>query len=313
MFDNNDIKRFFGKSIKDNKTGCWEWQGYKNKAGYGYIKVKRKPYVAHRLSWMIHNGDIPEGMLICHHCDNPGCVNPEHLFVGTSADNSNDMVMKGRSAKPKGEQNNNAILTNTQVNEIRLLLMKRTRTAVEIAKIFNISGGTVRLIDTGELWTHVKMSNGLPFKGRKTRKTKFLSLDEVIEIKKILGVDKKTTFPTIGKAYGVDRMTINRIATGATWSQIEVELPNGSMYSCEKRSYKRSKVSEDDVRKIKQLIYDGELSYSGIAKLFPVSRANVGAIAVGKTWGDVFITLDDGSKFYHKRHSKKTECSEVAV
>jgi hypothetical protein len=92
----NILKRFWEKV--DKSTDCWIWTAYKNKQGYGRLGISGANAVnAHRLSWTIHNGEIPDGYFVCHKCDNPSCIKPDHLFVGTRQDNIDDMMLKKRS------------------------------------------------------------------------------------------------------------------------------------------------------------------------------------------------------------------------
>lgn len=92
--------RFWAKVDKGSDAECWEWTASRNSYGYGQLAVVlpsgKRPRLAHRLSWELHVGPIPEGMCILHRCDNPPCVNPSHLFIGTKADNYRDMRAKGR-------------------------------------------------------------------------------------------------------------------------------------------------------------------------------------------------------------------------
>ena len=89
-------KRFNDNYLIDITTGCWIWMGYLNSGGYGSFYVDGQLRSAHRVSWELHYGPIPEGLNVCHHCDVPGCVNPDHLFVGTQKDNIRDALNKGR-------------------------------------------------------------------------------------------------------------------------------------------------------------------------------------------------------------------------
>jgi hypothetical protein len=90
--------RLLNKVEEDQTTGCWEWQGAKNNIGYGMIRDEKKMRTTHRVSYEEHNNvKIPPGMCVCHKCDNPGCVNPNHLWLGTRKQNTDDMWSKGRN------------------------------------------------------------------------------------------------------------------------------------------------------------------------------------------------------------------------
>lgn len=95
------LSEFFWTRV-DRSEGCWHWQGKRDSNGYGLIQLHRgaRRQLAHRISWQLHFGAIPNGLLVCHHCDNPPCVNPQHLFVGTQSDNLWDASRKGRLSVP---------------------------------------------------------------------------------------------------------------------------------------------------------------------------------------------------------------------
>ncbi len=139
------------------ENGCWEWQGYRDKDGYGNFGVKvagNRPYWpvrAHRYAWMQVHGEIPNGMVVCHRCDNPSCVNPEHLFLGTPADNMHDRDKKGRARDSRGEKSGNHKLTEKDVHAIRSSCLSRA----ELARMYNLNWQTVADIVARRRWRHV--------------------------------------------------------------------------------------------------------------------------------------------------------------
>lgn len=138
----NDIKRFWSMVDKKSENECWPWKGPTLK-GYGIFRFERKRWKAHRLSYLINYGENPDNLLVCHHCDNPPCVNPKHLFLGTNADNMQDKMNKGRYVA------GNAILTQEQANEIR-----SSCNALELSKKYNVSISAIFDIVKGKTWTN---------------------------------------------------------------------------------------------------------------------------------------------------------------
>lgn len=108
-------------SIVRTETGCWEWTKAKAAAGYGVMSFYKRMVGVHRVAYRLFHGEIPNGMVICHKCDNPPCFNPEHLFLGTQKDNVHDMLRKGRLGKvgARGERNSHCKFTDEVVAKIR--------------------------------------------------------------------------------------------------------------------------------------------------------------------------------------------------
>jgi hypothetical protein len=140
-------ERFWNKV--DKSGDCWVWTAGKIQ-GYGSFSQDNKHIPAHRYSWFIHNGPIPDGLLICHHCDNRPCVNPAHLFLGTRADNQRDMAEKGRSLF--GERNSRSKLTEADVLAIR---GNNDLSRYELAELFNVSYSNITSIITRQRWKHI--------------------------------------------------------------------------------------------------------------------------------------------------------------
>lgn len=130
-----------------SKKGCWEWVGATVRGGYGSLKINNKKIGAHRFSWELHNGPIPEGLMTLHKCDNPPCCRPDHLFIGTGSDNMQDRAAKGRdNAVATG-----AVLTELEVQEV-LIELNMGRSQAEIAEMYGVTQTTISRILHGETW-----------------------------------------------------------------------------------------------------------------------------------------------------------------
>ena len=146
-------KQFWARVERQGPEDCWEWQGSRLPAGYGTFGSLGKTLYAHRVSWELHFGAVPQGLFVCHKCDNPPCCNPVHLFLGTQGDNLQDMKQKGRSQV--GERHWNVKLSETQVLEIRNRYSRGQITQDELAKEFGVSQGTIWDIVGGNSWSHL--------------------------------------------------------------------------------------------------------------------------------------------------------------
>jgi hypothetical protein len=146
-------ERFWFKVYKRRSNECWEWGGATTVDGYGYLAGTRgeKARRSHRLSYELNIGPIPDGMCVCHHCDNRKCVNPTHLFLGTRVDNNLDCKRKGRVYDRSGERNPNAKLTADDVRKIRKL-RENGLSQQKIANRFNVSQVTISKILIGKHW-----------------------------------------------------------------------------------------------------------------------------------------------------------------
>lgn len=155
------VERYHNRIEKRNDSACWEWIGARDSDGYGHITIKidgkTKWIKAHRLSWEYAFGNIPDHTCVLHHCDNPSCVNPVHLFLGTQEDNMHDMKSKGRSSKRSrvGEDNGNSKLKEIQVLDIS----KDNRTLREISQQYGVTMATVSDIKRGKIWSHLRIKD----------------------------------------------------------------------------------------------------------------------------------------------------------
>lgn len=149
---NQLIERFWSYADMSNLNGCWNWKLVLTKRGYGAIRLLNRPFQAHRFSKMVVGYLIPPKMLACHTCDNRKCVNPDHIYIGTPKQNSQDMVLRHRV--PVGERRHNAVLSDAGVIEMRRLRDGGV-TLERLAAMFNTTSGNVHRVCKRRTWTHI--------------------------------------------------------------------------------------------------------------------------------------------------------------
>ena len=157
--------RFWEKVDQRDPDDCWVWIGSKTPLGYGHISKDNKTIYSHRLSWILHFGEIPDGLFVLHQCDNPSCINPAHLFLGTQLDNVHDRDQKGRGnwnynnrANPRrGENHCSSKLTNEIVWEAREAIKSGDKFALKkMAQRYGVSYTTIWKAARGYRWGHLK-------------------------------------------------------------------------------------------------------------------------------------------------------------
>lgn len=201
-------------------TACWLWTGCKMKFGHGQFNIgNHEIQLAHRFSYELHYGPIPAGENVCHHCDNPPCIRPDHLFSGTQADNMGDAASKGRTSRlgsgdaaPRGSDHWNAKLTEDQVVEI-LNLRNQGLSYAKIAEGYDVIPQYIGELCRGEGWNHIDRP-AITF----TDAVRILTEPDVIVILRRLKAGE--TQSALGREYGVHKGTINSIVRGMSWKHI---------------------------------------------------------------------------------------------
>lgn len=198
------LARFEEKYTPEALTGCWLWYAGVDSYGYGQIKVpwRRSPEKAHRVSYLLFRGDIPDDLCVCHHCDTPACVNPFHLFLGTKRDNSIDCARKGRR--------HNQRITVETAREI----YRARGTLSEIAERWGIHPSTISEIQTGRTKVY---ATGATARSTRKRLTRKLSPEQIREIFLAAGPIKETAY-----TFGVSTRTVSLIRnrkSGIQWTQ----------------------------------------------------------------------------------------------
>ncbi|HLU04702.1 MAG TPA: HNH endonuclease [Advenella sp.] len=198
------MKYLEDRTIPEPNSGCYLWIGPYQSKGYGAAYIGGKFYFAHRLAWQVENGAIPKGVHCLHRCDNPACVRPEHLFLGSHSDNMADKTKKGRAAHKINADEANAILHDSREHE-------------EIARSYGISRTTVSQIKNGRTWSFFNKGGSFGncrIKGSKSKLAK-LSEEDIPAIRS----DHRSS-RSIAKDYGVSKTTILAIKNRTQWAHV---------------------------------------------------------------------------------------------
>lgn len=162
IYTDDTLRRFWEKVDQRGVGDCWPWLGGLGNGGYGKLKLEgtRVDKGAHVIAFELANGPVLEGPFVCHHCDNPPCCNPDHLFAGTCGDNVRDASKKGRlcHSRATGSDNGNAVLTESDVIEIMGLIVSGD-TNTSIGRRFGVTHSMISRIKLGLSWTHVRAVN----------------------------------------------------------------------------------------------------------------------------------------------------------
>jgi hypothetical protein len=150
-----ELERFEKYVQKDPVSGCWNWIGSCYGKGYGHFGIRGKIYPAHRIAYIWYVGTVPNGLFVLHECDNPPCVNPDHLFLGTHQNNVDDKCSKGCESHLYGVQNSSCKLTNQQVQEIRQRYSTEFITQTDLAREYRVSITTINWIVHNKTWKHL--------------------------------------------------------------------------------------------------------------------------------------------------------------
>lgn len=269
-------ERFWEKIKKAGSSECWEWVAYKDIGGYGIIAVNKITQKAHRVSWILHYGEIPDGMFVLHKCDNPACVNPDHLFLGTQQENIQDMVNKKRHSRH--ESHRSAKLTRQDVKDI-IELRRQKISMRKIADMYNITNCTVHSICQGIAWREVTENNVDDIKNMHLgHKFDTAKLPQVIEL-----VQTDKTTKEIAEQFGVSDRELTHIIQTQILTDDSLDSETIKLI---KRKRTRLYITEEMVKKIMADFASG-MSKRAIQRKFGLSSSFIHKLFAGQVWRHV--------------------------
>ncbi len=310
-----DKQKFWARVDKNGPTqphmttACWLWEGDKTRKNtktssyYGLMRINGKRIRAHRVSYIIHNGPVPNSLQCMHLCDNSICQNPEHLRLGTNQDNHGDMMEKGRNSYLVGAESPTAKLTESQVQDIRLKYLKGFGFR-RLARQFNVGRTTIRHIIIGISWKELSISNETANSIKLVREeraaTAKLIKNQVYETHKLTEIQVKeireiyanggVTYSKLANDYGFNRHTIKNLLLGKTWKHISIPEETYKLINLaasKARKYKRSKLTELQVKEIREKHSHGNVSPWRLGKEYGVDHKTIKLVIRRETWAHV--------------------------
>lgn len=240
--------------VKEDSNACWEWTSHKNRGGYGVFNMGYGQFIAHRISYFLSTGADPGQMHVCHSCDNPICVNPSHLFLGTDKDNVADMYSKGRGID--GARNFRAKLTPDKVTEIRELYASGNYIQADLAERYSVDQGLISHIVRNKIWKRATAMIVSLF---------FISLSAFCQKK--LTTAPNSTMPHYGSIFFYESSILTESKDGKTVIE-QPDTVNRSMWLG---------LSENEMTKLFQLVKAGQ---AGIFDSNELSASGAKAVAV---------------------------------
>jgi Mor family transcriptional regulator len=205
----------FWKRVTKRADGCWTFNGFKDKDGYAFFLVDGKRYRAHRFSYEEFKGQVPDDLLVMHSCDVPDCIRPSHLMLGTTQQNTQDKVNKGR--QQRGNTHGMRKLSSTEVEKIRNAYTGKLGEQTELAVKYGVSDAAIYMLLSGKTWKHLKQRKSPKYA---TRFHCSLTTDLVRQIRlEYTGTRGEQT--SLSKKYGVSITHINQIIHRKVWANLQ--------------------------------------------------------------------------------------------